>query len=328
MEEVKSLESELEKIEEEQEVWSGAAAPGALQEADAEAADKETDSVDAASRGSGSTKFRQEAKTLTAADDDDYSMKHPRRGDCIIFAHGKYDPKTRIGPRDSVDHDTKLCVEAFSKLGFEARIYKDCTTEQMKMALSKESKKNRSDCDAFVVIFMSHGDYKDGKEILHTYDSEIDTSALWEPFVGDKCPTLAGKPKLVFIQACRGTKIDIGVGLRVSKDSTSKKSIPSYVIPAHADLLVMWASYKGMFAFKSTRLGIRGSVFIHFLADILEHEGYEKPLHDLLIKVTRRVALDFESQCPNTRLDHNKQVPHTSSTLMRRVVFTPKQPTK
>ena len=54
---------------------------------------------------------------------------------------------------------------------------------------------------------------------------------------------------LVF-QACRGENIDKGVemkrsrSLKVQTDSLHKED---YVIPLHADMLMMWASYPGMF---------------------------------------------------------------------------------
>lgn len=55
-------------------------------------------------------------------------------------------------------------------------------------------------------------------------------------------------------QVCRGDKLDHGVGMKVSTDDgmkvstddlSIKKKEPSYVIPGHADLMVMWASYPG-----------------------------------------------------------------------------------
>ena len=34
---------------------------------------------------------------------------------------------------------------------------------------------------------------------------------VWQPFTADRCPSLAGKPKLFFIQACQGNRMDKGV---------------------------------------------------------------------------------------------------------------------
>jgi len=47
---------------------------------------------------------------------------------------------------------------------------------------------------------MSHGE----KGILSGRDdSQYKVEELWEPFTADRCPSLAGKPKLFFIQVRR-----------------------------------------------------------------------------------------------------------------------------
>ncbi|KAL1466975.1 hypothetical protein MTO96_042396, partial [Rhipicephalus appendiculatus] len=56
--------------------------------------------------------------------------------------------------------------------------------------------------DCLVVILMSHGkkdmiDGIDGEQV-HLFDD------VFTLFNNEKCPALQGKPKLFFIQACRG----------------------------------------------------------------------------------------------------------------------------
>lgn len=43
---------------------------------------------------------------------------------------------------------------------------------------------------------MSHGD----AGMIHARDHSYKPETLWSPFTGDKCRTLAGKPKVFFIQ--------------------------------------------------------------------------------------------------------------------------------
>ena len=45
---------------------------------------------------------------------------------------------------------------------------------------------------------LTHGE----EGILNAKDAKYKSSELWAPFLGDVCPTLAGKPKLFFIQVC------------------------------------------------------------------------------------------------------------------------------
>jgi hypothetical protein len=55
---------------------------------------------------------------------------------------------------------------------------------------------DHSDCDCFVLAVLSHG--KMGK--IYARDRVYKREILWTHFTDDKCPTLAGKPKLLFLQ--------------------------------------------------------------------------------------------------------------------------------
>ena len=78
----------------------------------------------------------------------------------------------------------------------------------------------------------------------------------------------------------------------------------------------------GMYAFKSSRNDMKGSVFIHFLSKVLKQDGRTCDLFTLLLRVTREVATQYESYNPDNNLLHqNKQTPYMVSTLMRKLVF-------
>lgn len=61
---------------------------------------------------------------------------------------------------------------------------------------SAVSEKDHSDSDCLVIAVLTHG----GEGKLYANDYPYLTDELWSPFAGDKCPTLAGKPKIFFIQ--------------------------------------------------------------------------------------------------------------------------------
>jgi len=271
---------------------------------------------------------RTTATTRTLFDDDHYAMDHARRGDCHIFVYDTYlDPYT--SPRPCADHDTEGCTRAFEKLGFKVTIHKNGDQKYVLQTINKVSELDHSDCDALVVVFMSHGDTdKKGNEVLHVFDGTIAARQLWASFEGDRCPTLAGKPKMFFIQACRGAAVDPGVALQVKTDSVAipPKRSQQYVVPSQADFLIMWASERGKAAFKTERNGISGSVFIHFLCQNIERYGCSHSFDYVVLKTSRCVALQFESSCANRDLDEKKQVPQTVSTLLRSVQFTSPKP--
>ncbi|XP_050737524.1 caspase-1-like isoform X2 [Eriocheir sinensis] len=257
-------------------------------------------------------------------DATEYNMNHKKRGTAIILVHDRFD--SDLKPRDCARHDTDIIKNALTCLSFHVEESWNLTRSGLYRKLNEVSCRDHQDSDCLVIVFMSHGGVDHfNKEYLCTKDGRFDTTELWKSFTADKCPSLAGKPKLFFIQACRGMRTDKGVrmkhpkGLGVQTDSYSK---PDYVIPLHADMLIMWASYPGMYAFKSNNNGISGSVFIHFLAKVFSEDGRSADLPTLLLRVTREVATLYESYHPvNKDLDQNKQIPYIVSTLMRKVYF-------
>lgn len=58
------------------------------------------------------------------------------------------------------------------------------------------SNMDHSEADCFLIVVMSHGD----NGVIYARDHTYPPDTLWMPFTGDNCPSLAGKPKLFFIQ--------------------------------------------------------------------------------------------------------------------------------
>lgn len=73
-----------------------------------------------------------------------------------------------------------------------------CATELISRLISVAAE-NHTDADCLVVAAMSHGE----SGFLHSNDELYAVDKLWNSFTGDLCPTLAGKPKLFFIQVTR-----------------------------------------------------------------------------------------------------------------------------
>lgn len=270
-------------------------------------------------------KERPNAVMPVKRDATEYNMNHKKRGTAIILVHDRFDIDFK--PRDCARHDTDIIKNALTCLSFHVEESWNLTRSGLYRKLNEVSCRDHQDSDCLVIVFMSHGGVDHfNKEYLCTKDGRFDTTELWKSFTADKCPSLAGKPKLFFIQACRGMRTDKGVqmkhpkGLGVQTDSYSKPD--NYVIPLHADMLIMWASYPGMYAFKSNNNGISGSVFIHFLAKVFSEDGRSADLPTLLLRVTREVATLYESYNPDNKdLNQNKQIPYIVSTLMRKVYF-------
>ena len=78
---------------------------------------------------------------------------------------------------------------------------------------------NHDDLSCLVIFVLTHGE-KDGH--LHAFDDTFCINDIIQNIIPTKCSGLAGKPKLVFVQACQGQGTDsgtmvVGTGSRVSK---------------------------------------------------------------------------------------------------------------
>jgi len=74
---------------------------------------------------------------------------------------------------------------------------------------------------------------------------------LWNPFLGESCKTLVNKPKLFFIQACRGENLEKAVEFTSFSVMTRdlgppvapEPQIVTYAIPSTADMVVFYSTF-------------------------------------------------------------------------------------
>ena len=59
------------------------------------------------------------------------------------------------------------------------------------------AEEDHSDADCLLVTVLTHGETS---KFLYAQDSLYNVEDLWLPFTGDKCRSLAGKPKIFIIQ--------------------------------------------------------------------------------------------------------------------------------
>lgn len=107
---------------------------------------------------------------------------------------------------------------------------------------------DHSHYDCILVSILSHGEMG----FLYSKDSSYKLDTLTNYFTADRCPSLAGKPKLFFIQACQGDKLDGGASMRMNTTETDSAGSISYSIPVHADFLIAYSTIPGQFPLKIT----------------------------------------------------------------------------
>ncbi|KAK7501455.1 hypothetical protein BaRGS_00007259, partial [Batillaria attramentaria] len=185
---------------------------------------------------------------------DVYDFTHPKRGRAVIINNENFQKCSGFDSRPGSGNDARALVEVFEKLGFDVKRYNDLTAEQMRMKLKKAAKSyDHEKADCLAVAIMSHGDQehlekawkqkrdtKVRRDLIFGVDgSSIPTEYIMRIFQDSHCRGLRGKPRLFFLQACRGGEfvegVDIGVVHEKDKtdgDSTQPKEPVPVSVPA------------------------------------------------------------------------------------------------
>lgn len=198
-------------------------------------------------------------------------------------------------------------------MDFDVKVYNDVPFKEIERVLEELANDNHSDADCVLVAVLSHGEMG----ILYASDQPYKPDRLWGHFNAEKCPTLAGKPKLFFVQACQGDQLDMGVKM-VHNTETDAKSM-SYKIPSHADFLIAYSTIPGFYSWRNTTAG---SWFCQALCHVLQRHGNTHDLLSNMTRVARKVAFDFQSNTPGDYVMHEKkQIPCITSMLTRDIIF-------
>ncbi|CAK9820742.1 unnamed protein product [Anthophora plagiata] len=244
-----------------------------------------------------------------------YNMNHAKRGLAIIFNH-EFFTITHLRARCGTNVDCENLVNTLKNLGFEVNDFHNYTHRDIVKNLERVAALDHSQHDCLLVAILSHGEFG----VLYAHDTSYKPESIWNHFTADKCPTLAGKPKLFFIQACQGDKLDAGTTLK-ERTETDGQPASTFRIPSQADFLIAYSTIPGYYSWRNTT---RGSWFMQALCAELQENGTRYDLLTLLTFVCQRVALDFESNTPeNITMHQQKQIPCITSMLTRLVKFTP-----
>ncbi|KAM9770001.1 caspase-3a [Menidia menidia] len=236
-----------------------------------------------------------------------YSLNFPSIGQCIIINNKNFDRSTGMNQRNGTDVDAANAMKVFSKLGYKVKVYNDQTVDQMKQVLIAASKDDHSHSASFVCILLSHGD----EGVFFGTDGFVELKYLTSLFRGDRCKTLVGKPKLFFIQACRGTELDGGIESDNPDDGTTK-------IPVEADFLYAFSTAPGYYSWRNT---MSGSWFMQSLCEAISKYGKELEILHIMTRVNHKVAVEFESISNSPGFHAKKQIPCIVSMLTKEMYF-------
>ncbi|KAM6942085.1 caspase-3a [Lycodopsis pacificus] len=238
-----------------------------------------------------------------------YSLNFPSIGQCIVINNKNFDRRTGMNQRNGTDVDAANAMKVFGKLGYKVKVYNDQSVDQLKQVLTSASKEDHSCYASFVCVLLSHGD----EGVFFGTDGSVELKYLTSLFRGDRCKSLVGKPKLFFIQACRGTDLDAGIEADSGEDGTTR-------IPVEADFLYAFSTAPGYYSWRNT---MSGSWFMQSLCDMITTYGKELELQHIMVRVNHKVAVEFESVSNSPGFNAKKQIPCIVSMLTKEMYFSP-----
>lgn len=243
----------------------------------------------------------------------EYNMSHKNRGYAVIFNHVHFE---RWESRPGTNVDCENLRQTLSGLHFNVIICKDYTKHEIHEEIKEVSSRDHSENDCIIIVILSHG-FDDGD--VCAADREYSVESLASFFTADKCPSLAGKPKLFFIQACRGELNDIGARIAYPKGvhNVQKQCGIDYQrkLPVQADFLFAYSSVPGYVSYRHIT---HGSWYVQTLCEQLKINGTLYDLMKLLTIVNHKVAVKFPTDAETTF----KQMPYFNTSLTKFVTFT------
>ena len=237
--------------------------------------------------------------------------------------HGKQ--SARLGSEEDVSQVKTL----FAALDFSVRKKQNLSKQKLLDAISDVTcRQDHSAYDCFVLWLMSHG--RSG-EVFCSDGNTIPIQTLDDMF--SECETLHGKPKLFFIQGCRGVEEDKGENVSPdyhisslnqanrSYESTEVDAVIQLRIPKHSDFLYAFSTVDEYVSYRDEN---KGSHYVRcFVEAVREHVAHDHIL-DILTVVNHEVS-KIDTQRPSSQNRNRtkicKQMPEVRHTLRKKVFF-------
>lgn len=267
-----------------------------------------------------------------------YKMDASPCGHCLIINNMEFEPHSMLKNRKGSNIDCEKLERRFKTLNFVVEVRTNLRQKQIKHELLTLSKKDHSQYDCCVVIMLSHGTEVNHNRFpgaVYGVDGQyVPVQHITNYLNGQHCPSLQGKPKLFFIQACGGDERDMGfevspdevepssggmddqtdaIPMSSSSDSLSMSDEPDArpTLPTPSDILVSYSTFPGYVSWRETQ---SGSWYVQTLDCILEENAATVDLVTMLMMVNNEVS-------QNSAKGLYKQMPGSFNFLRKLLYF-------
>lgn len=251
------------------------------------------------------------------------SRAGPKRGRCVILNYEQF--LNPVQNRKGTEYDVSALRKTFESLNFDIIIHHDMTKRGTEFILDNESQFDHTQYHCFVMCVLSHGE---ADKFLCIDNEGIKYDQVFAKFDGEHCPSLIGKPKLFFFQACQGDTHDSGVRLHV--DSTHSHGFQEHGSlipkpdnpqsqPITADQFAFYCSYRSFYSYRDPE---KGSWFISELTSTFDTHSHQEDLISMTTMVQKKVAEKEAARVTTRGQTGIKQMPLYFSTLLKKLMFS------
>jgi hypothetical protein len=253
-----------------------------------------------------------------------YNMDHAKRGIALVINIRKYYAPNEHKERVWSVKDVENLKKTLNYLEFQVVLCHNLTKSELEQVMKEQAKLNYEKYDCFLCVVMSHGN---DEKIMTSDNQRISFEEIMAPI--KECPTLIGKPKLFFFQACRGKNemvnrqdsdesSDEAETDDAPNNSTTASSHSSNqnndkkrtFIKFEADLLVFYSTKKHYAAFANNTN--KGTIFIESVCEVFNLAYKDIPknlsLFDMIIKINAKVEENGGKQLTDLSLNFKKEV--------------------
>ncbi|KAI5106233.1 caspase-2, partial [Silurus meridionalis] len=273
-----------------------------------------------------------------------YPIRSSRRGLALVLSNVHFQPElSDLDIRRGGEVDEEVLRRLFTELDFTVSVHKDLTLQAMQTCIEQFARQpEHAVSDCCVVCLLSHG--VEGS--IYGVDGKLlQLDWVFERFDNSRCPLLQNKPKMFFIQACRGEEMDCGVdqldgddamqpsvceqrdagredniGRQTQTNGVSEGNELRVKLPQRSDMICGFATLKGTAAMRNTK---KGSWFIQELNKAMRQKARDTHLSDILVQVNSRIK-EREGHSPGAAYHRCKEMSEFTSSLCRDLFLFPK----
>ena len=227
-----------------------------------------------------------------------YKLDRRPKGLCLIinisnFGSSTTTPNAAQTTRTGSEADVRKLQDTFRWMGFQPAVYRDLKRSELLRILDECAHSDHSAYDAFVCCIMSHGTV--GRICTADRQKVQILGEIVRRFYPGSCPTLAGKPKIFFVQCCLSSSGQRAAGeFETSASGTTfdaelvaelcrpRENVSSLIPDDAPDLFVCYSTLPDCLSFRLPT----GTLYVDALTDVLR-KGLE--LQISLDEVAQRV---------------------------------------